>query len=324
MIRTNEDFRRLLAELGNAAWALAAISAGYEAGLVQHLGQPRRVAELSVLTHLPENVVDGLVDVLVAVGCASRDGDLILASPGFAPFAGPPLEETVRAEVEADLRQACALMSASPLALSGGWQHTDSHVRRSVGQSSGVLATTLVARLVPELPGLKERLSAPGAAFLDVGTGVAGLAIQMCALYPQLHVVGVDPHTEAVAEARQNILTAGLERRVEVRQQAVETLSDAGAFDLAWLPQPFLSAGAFDGGLDAVTRALRPGGYLLVPVLATAGQSLRASLARLRTALWGGTIVYPAAVEAALRDRGFDEVRAVPAPLCPVVVGRRR
>jgi hypothetical protein len=44
----------------------------------------------------------------------------------------------------------------------------------------------------------------------------------------------------------------------------VETLGERAAYDLAFLPQPFLPPEAIELGLPRIRRALRPGGRLIV------------------------------------------------------------
>ncbi|MBK5117920.1 MAG: hypothetical protein JJE23_13515 [Thermoleophilia bacterium] len=44
----------------------------------------------------------------------------------------------------------------------------------------------------------------------------------------------------------------------------METLGERAAYDLAFLPQPFLPPEAIELGLPRIRRALRPGGRLIV------------------------------------------------------------
>jgi len=95
-----------------------------------------------------------------------------------------------------------------------------------------------------------ERLQAPTASFLDVGSGVGALAIEMCSIWPHLHVVGLEPQAVPLAEGRRNVAAAGLGDRIALRAQRVEEMTEHEAFDLAWLPQVFLPREAFGPGLQ--------------------------------------------------------------------------
>lgn len=109
-----------------------------------------------------------------------------------------------------------------------------------LGQTSAAFAPLFHRVIIPHLDGLTARLEAPTAAFLDIGVGVAALSIAMTRLWPTLRVVGIDPWEPALALARQNVATAGLSERIDLRQQAVEDLTDQAAFDLVWVSQPFV------------------------------------------------------------------------------------
>jgi 2-polyprenyl-3-methyl-5-hydroxy-6-metoxy-1,4-benzoquinol methylase len=180
--------------------------------------------------------------------------------------------------------------------------------------------------VVPLLDGLAERLAAPGAAFLDIGVGVAALSIAMARQWPLLRVVGIDPWEPALEIARGNVEEAGLTDRIELRCQTAEVLPDVAAFDLVWFSGPFVSADVMDEALRRVLHSLRPNGWILFGMLNTSGDELSASLARLRTVTWGGTPLTPAIGEALLQRAGFADVRSLPSPptaLASLVVGRR-
>ena len=113
-------------------------------------------------------------------------------------------------------------------------------VLQAAGDISAGFAQGLTRNVAPALEGLSERLARPGATFLDVGVGVASLAIAMARLCPELRIVGVDPWQPSLRLARENVDRAGLGDRIELREQGGETLEDEAAFDLAWLATAFM------------------------------------------------------------------------------------
>ena len=118
----------------------------------------------------------------------------------------------------------------------------------------------------PMLEGLAERFgAAQGGVFLDVGVGVAELACAFCEAVPRSRVVGLDPLPQAIELATRTVAAHGLGDRVELRHQGVEQLDDEKVFDLAWLPLPFIPLAVVVEGLARVRRALKPGGWLLLP-----------------------------------------------------------
>ncbi len=213
------------------------------------------------------------------------------------------------------LRQALDLVEDP--ARTGAWGFDDPVLLQAQGSASAV-----VARLVGEA-GLVE----PGARILDVGTGVAGLAIALCETFPETTVVGVDPWEPALALARENVAAAGLGARVELRAARIEELDDPEGFDLAWLPSFFIPEPVLDTGIERLFAVLRPGGALVVGApYGSDDDPLAAAVDDLFTVRAGGSAVAPSDLAARLERAGFAGARELErtwdAPL-RLVTGRR-
>src|SRR5262245_40357276 len=117
---------------------------------------------------------------------------------------------------------------------SAGWTHTEAEILQSTGEASAAFPLMLNRTIAPRLEGLTKRLESPDAAFLDVGVGVGGISIAMAHLWPSLRVVGIDPWRPALALAGENVMMAGLQTRIELREQLAQELVDIQAFDLAF------------------------------------------------------------------------------------------
>jgi precorrin-6B methylase 2 len=207
-----------------------------------------------------------------------------------------------------------------------GWNHLEPEMLESAGDASAGFPARLRAVIAPQLEGLAEKLDAPGSWFLDVGVGVGAVAIEMARTWPKLSVVGIDLLPQALAIAHARVRAAGLEARIQLREQTGQDLPDQDAFELAWLPSIFVPQHVTPEIVTRLHRALRAGGWLLVPVMKPNDDPLATSLSRLRTAMFGGWVATPLEVEALLRSKGFADVRALPSPLMAVtglVVGRR-
>ena len=151
-----------------------------------------------------------LDDVLKALGvCEAVRG---LSAAEIAPAL---------AGIRADLLFG-ARMIAGPLS-PPGWTYGESELLQSAGDVSAGFPPLLKTRIAPQLDGLSERLAAPGAAFLDVGVGVAALSIAMVRQWPSLRVVGIDPWAASLAIARRNVQGAGLTPQIELRERALRT-----------------------------------------------------------------------------------------------------
>jgi SAM-dependent methyltransferase len=208
-----------------------------------------------------------------------------------------------------------------------GWNHVEPELLQAAGDASAGFPDRLKAGIAPDLDGLAERLAAPGAAFLDIGIGVAALSIAMARRWPDLKIVGIDPWPPAIALARAAVAAAGLADRIELRAEAGEEIADRNAFDLAWLPSLFVPRR--QAVLDALARvltAMRPGAWLLVPILQPSDDPLAASPMRLRVAMFGGWAWSAGELEALLRDKGYAQVRTMassPQAITALIVGRK-
>jgi SAM-dependent methyltransferase len=209
-----------------------------------------------------------------------------------------------------------------------GWTHTEPEILQAAGDVSSGFAQGLTRMVAPSLDGLSERLSSPGARFLDVGVGVGALSIALANILPSLSIVGIDPWQPSLARARENVDRAGLADRIELRELAAENLEDRDAFDLAWMPTLFFQERAVAPACKRVHYALRPGGWALVAMINPgADNSPAAALARMRQVLYGGHASTPSTIEALLSEVGFSDVRTLPSPpgaLVAFVAGRRK
>lgn len=324
-MNTPDDVRRLAEELGTSVWAFAVLCSAAEAGLLTSLHEPRHVTEAAAQTDLPAPLVARMLDVLVAMGLAQRDEERYRAEPGLLPLLQPPAAPFFFADLRSTYLQAWdTIARAKRGVLETGWHYTDPEILAAQGIGSGQGVRMMARFLFPQLTGLEERAHGPWA-FLDVGAGVGGIAIEMCRAFPTVRVVGLEPAEAPLAEARRNVVEANLSDRIEVRPQRVEELTATAAFDLAWLPQVFLPGAVLPPALDAVWTALRPGGWILLPAISIHGDDTRAALARFRNVLWGGETLAPEDVARLLDAARFTAVRALSGPqgAPPLVVGRR-
>lgn len=313
MTLTNpQDVRLLLHELTTASWTLAAIGALFESGLADAIREPRTLDQIaSKITTLPKSRIAATLGVAVASGLvAFDDPHYRLAEGAVMP---PPMQVAVAADIRCSVVQAALFLDGVRSTPTVGWQHTDPKVLQAQGDASAQLATAFKMMIAPQLGDLATRLEQPGARALDVGTGVAALAISLCRTYPQLSVVGIDRAETPLALARANVTRAQLDGRVELRQQSVDALAEDAAFDLAWVPQFFLGDGV-PAALARVRTTLRPGGWVMVPAFGTSPDARARAVGTLLDELWGGSGYTPAEIEAELTRAGYTNARVLPGP----------
>jgi predicted O-methyltransferase YrrM len=308
-----QEARRVIDELSSSVWAFAALTAALEAGVLELLAEPQELGAVSGRSGLDPALAEGILDVLVALRLARRDGQVVVAVPGLAPLLGSEAKEVLLAQLRSTDLQARQLIDAARHgSLVPGWQHSDPELLEAQGRS-GKGAIPAMVQAIRQIPELAARLGQPSASFLDVGMGVGVIAIDLCRAFPALRVVGLEPAPAPLAQARRNVAAAQLADRIELRQQGVEALQDSEAFDLAYVAQVFIPDGLFEVGLARVWRALRPGGWVNMPAISATGADLEAALSRLRNILWGGGARLPEQVAERARAVGFTGVQVVPA-----------
>ncbi len=214
-------------------------------------------------------------------------------------------------EIRHQLRCDAALMNGDTRSTS--WSYSDPRVLQDFGDFARCHATGISKGIIPSIEGFATRFGAPGAAFLDIGVGVAGTAIGMAEQWPDLRIVGIDVWQPSLSLARVNVEKAGLRDRIELREQGAENLDDQAAFDLAWMPLPFLPERVIPAAIERTREALRSGGWLVVAFVNLEGHDpITAALWRLRVTSFGGPLWSSTEIESLMRDKGLVDVRTLP------------
>lgn len=194
--------------------------------------------------------------------------------------------------------------------LAPGWHGADPETVLSQGRGSRAAADHISRDVLPLVPGSRDALASGPARFLDVGVGVAAISARLCQLHDGLRCVGIDVLPEVLELAACELERHAVADRVELRLQSVADLPDEDAFDLAWLPQPFIPRAAFEAGIPRVHRALRPDRWVLVPLASTtAAEPFEVAVFVHAAHLLGGGPMSPDEAEALLTAAGFVDVR---------------
>ncbi|HEY8077019.1 MAG TPA: class I SAM-dependent methyltransferase [Labilithrix sp.] len=328
MINTMQEMKSLTHDLSISTWTLAAVGALFTSGLAEELREPRTLDELAARRPgWPRGRIQRILDVATLSGAVVAEGGKHRLAEGAACFAAPPMRTSMIGDVRSTLLQAVALLDrAANQDFGGGWSHADPALLQAQGDASSGLAGAFKMIIGPQLEGLAARLEQPGVRFLDVGVGVAALAIGMCRAFPTVSVVGVDAAEAPLAIARDRVAKAGLADRVELRRASIEDLADDQAFDLAWLPSFFITESALPRALARLHTSLREGGWIVMGTCATksADPRVRANFALLND-LWGGPLLDAEQAEKLLKDAGFSAVRVVNGPpSAPMLIAGRR
>ncbi|HUQ54845.1 class I SAM-dependent methyltransferase [Lentzea sp.] len=222
--------------------------------------------------------------------------------PGPRLLAAPPSGVPTSA-LSGYVREQLARVSRFAEGAPAGWNELDRDRIRWRGRASGVIAHGIIERCCPDVLLRAEN-------FLDIGTGAGGIVMRLCRMMPALRAVGLEVSPAALDVARLDVEAAGLEDRIEIRDQSVSDLADVEEYDLAWLPQQFVPREELLEALPRVFRSLRPEGAL---VMALASES---DLPNLMAG--GGTLSAREAVKL-LERAGFRNIQTHD----KVVTGRR-
>ncbi len=189
-----------------------------------------------------------------------------------------------------------------------GWNYTDPAILQERGRGSRSIARNIanVAHRRPEM-----EIALANGDFLDIGTGVGWLAIEAAKLWPELRIVGLDIWEPSLKLAEANIAEEGLQHRITLRRQCVSDIDDRAAFDVIWLPGPFLPKEVVVSALPRLHCALRPAGFIIIAGISNASDALSQSLTDLQIIRSGG---YPWRVDEItehLHVAGFSDIECI-------------
>jgi hypothetical protein len=302
LIATAAEAESLIHRLQQGVWQLAAVAVVLRDDPARDPEQKRQAQQ-----------------VLVELGLMSETTSGIAPTAGLAEFIRGGRSE-LASESAANILQSAGMLSGAV-----AWASQDDDALLAQGRSSaqGVAAFKMFG--LPALEGLRELFDGVAPRMLDVGVGVAAMAVEYCQTFPTLRVVGLDVLPRALELARRVVDEAGLADRVELRNLDVASLEDDRVYALAWLPAPFVPRPALNAGLPRVAKALVPGGWLMMPHGKFHDDQMKNALSRLQTTVYGGTAVDDDEAEALLRGVGLEKVLTFPTPegAPAFTVGRR-
>ena len=262
---------------------------------------------------LSEGVDIADAEFLVAAGAVTRAGEGTFRLALSEPMYRDP--QAIAHSALYTLRWALSHASGRSV----GWANEDSETILAFGRLTGHGGDMITNQLLPELPAIESAFREGRAAFLDVGVGVAAISIRLVQRHPGTRAVGLDVLPRVLKLAQAEVARSGLSESIELRLQSVADLHDQDCYDLAWVPQGFISLEAFLDGIHNVFRALKPGGVMLVPV------GLHPDLTEFVRArfihsafLIGGSTITPSELVERLNTAGFGDL--VEWPLGPQVL----
>ena len=264
--------------------------------------------------------------VLAIQGAASEEQHTaawaVLKARGLDGVASLRAEEAggLAAQAAAPIHQVAALLRGEGQM----WADQSDEALFAQGRASAQGAAAFAQFVLPRLEGLQDAF-AGGARMLDVGTGVAAMAVAYAELFPRLTVVGIDVMPRVLAMAEQTVAASSVSDRIVLRHQDVSALDEPETYALAWLPAPFIPESALGAGAPRVVESLLQGGWLMLGHGKYGGPALGDALGRFKTIAYGGTALDDGQAEELLRSAGLVEVSTLPTPegAPAITVGRK-
>jgi SAM-dependent methyltransferase len=315
--------------------ALALLRTALAEGILAALVEPATTATLAARTGLLEARLADFLLALEAHAIVERDGEIYRLAPAFATLL---LSRALPALPDLLGRSAVITKLVTPRDASGTNyalltpEEALSFARSVAPDPAHPLTAALHRGLADAAPELGECWEA-GARHLDLGCGAGGLLLGIAAAFPRLRAVGIELEPQIAAETRRRAEVTGLARRVEVRQGNALDLAEVDAYDSVLWAQLFFPRATRAAALAVARRALRSGGFLLVPTFvggeppaddatlhSAAGQAY--ALSRLRFGAWD----IPGSSSQALCEEvaaaGFIFDRAIPFTLSSLLLFR--
>lgn len=270
----------------------------------------RMLAILGASFKLPlTNNVDSAISAQIAKGLQLVLGDV--DSHVDAADLGPLLTEIDMAFAES------SELWRNP-ERTAGWQVEDRQLLLAMGHASR-RAFDRILGMAESRPSLYQTLHAR---FLDVGTGVAGIALRAAETCPELLIDVIDIWEPALRIAAENIAASPYADRIQLRKLDVTALAPEPRYALTWLPTMFLPRAVVQQALTRITAASQPGGWLIAAMYTQPEDPFMAVISSLRTLRSGGEITNPDELEEMLRAQGYVDIERDAAPVATFIMAR--
>jgi hypothetical protein len=196
-----------------------------------------------------------------------------------------------------------------------GWQVADVELLQTQGRASSSVFNRILS-LADSRPALQSTLEGT---FLDIGTGVAGIALEAAKRCPTLQIDGIDIWDPALKLARQNVEASAYADRVRILKLDLDVEQ---RYSLVWLPSMFLPRRVLERALDRIVLASKSNAYLVAAVYTQPEDPFMAVVTTLRTLRSGGELTNPAELQEMLKSRGYTDLEMSISPVATFVLGR--
>ncbi len=258
-----------LDELQRACEAMAGLRAAHRAGVLAALVQPQSTAELASGLSLPAARLEALLSLLSSFGIVTSEGDRWALSEAWSGLLLGQSPVTFGSmlgmgAIRADQFTSCFEGNNDYGSLTAADRLT---VARGVSPNPRSPFAVSIARADLEpLPDVVATLDR-GGRILELGCGVASRLCALLVAFPRASAVGVELAADLLPYARARADRLGVGDRLTLVASDAGSYPPDGEFDLVGWSQFFFPAESRAGALATASRALRPGGWITMPVI---------------------------------------------------------
>jgi 2-polyprenyl-3-methyl-5-hydroxy-6-metoxy-1,4-benzoquinol methylase len=302
---TCDQLQKTIQSLTESRWIFAALAIITETGILALLKNKMALDELKIVTHLPQDILEQMLQLLSKTGFLVNNNQYYCWSNGLKELINNLNLEAFVAQIKFISRMNNEFIkTASTGNLKPNWYQTDEEILHAWGRLSQFFGNDLISGD----PRLVQLLLKPGALFLDAGTGTANISMQLCQIYPSLKVVAIDCEDKPLELAKKNIQQAMLTDRIELRKIYLQDLKDKNLYDVVWLPQVFYSDTDYLKCLQLIWQALKPSGMIYLAALSFDNNNLSNLVSQLTNATYG-SLRYVNNVIDSFEKAGFVEIK---------------
>ena len=267
-LRAHDTASQRFGELIAGAEVIALLTGAVDSGIIDALSEASTARQIAVATGLEQKHIEHILYALEAYDLVRQRNNVFRLAPELklltSDDAPLPLVDTLRvtkirighlSNLAITGKDYTALQADEVLSIAQGIISAFSCTRNFVG--------TAIGQMMPEV----KKLWQSGAHHLETGCGVGNNLFQFLTTYPRVTAVGVEIEMATANEAKRRAALFGVSDRVEIRNTDACTLTDEAVFDTAQWSQFFFPISCRAAALRAVFKAVKPGGYVFMPLL---------------------------------------------------------